>query len=72
MDGSANLPELVNWMMYGGGVAALVGLVLCAIDSRAGGSSGMAQPLAFLGIVIFVIGLGLGIYQGVLDIGGAP
>lgn len=72
MDASANLPDLADWMMYGGGIAALVGLVLSGFKNRAGASSGMAQPLAILGIAVFVLGLAIAIYQGVLEIGGMP
>ncbi len=72
MDLSANLPALADWMMYGGGAAALAGLVLSAFTSRAGGSAGMAQPLAILGIVVFVAGLALAIHQGMLGIAALP
>ena len=72
MDVSANLPALAGWMMYGGGIAALIGLIAYAARSRTGPSTGMAQPLTALGIVVFVTGLALAIHQGMIEIGAAP
>lgn len=72
MDVTGNLPDLADWMMYGGGIAALVGLVMCGVKNRADASSGMAQPLVVLGIVVFVAGLVLAIQEGIVQIGGLP
>lgn len=72
MDGATNLPALADWMMYGGGATAVVGIALSALRNRADASSGMAQPIAILGIVVFLIGLVMAVQQGALDIGAMP
>lgn len=72
MNGAANLPDLADWMMYGGGAVALVGLALSAFRNRAEVSPGMAQPIAILGIVVFLIGLVLAVQEGIVDIGAMP
>jgi hypothetical protein len=70
MNGSTHLPDLAEWMMYGGGGVALIALFLAAMRKRAETSSGMLQTVAVLGILIFLIGLVLAVQEGIVDIGG--
>ncbi|MDH3473483.1 MAG: hypothetical protein OEM59_07310 [Rhodospirillales bacterium] len=72
MNGATSLPDLADWMMYGGGAAAVVGLALSVLRNRAEASSGMAQPLAVLGLFVFLAGLMIAVQQGAIDIGAAP
>jgi hypothetical protein len=58
---SAEFSTVVEWLMYGGGITALVGLAF-SFGSR--GYGGMSKPLAVIGIVCFALGVLLGIYGG--------
>lgn len=70
MEGASNLPALADWLMYGGGAVAVVGILLSAFRSRADAHPGMAQPLAVLGMIVFLIGFVLAVQQGALDLSG--
>jgi len=72
MNGANNLPDLADWMLYGGGAVAVLGLILSAVRNRTEVGAGMAQPIAILGIVVFLVGLVMVVQQGTLDIGAMP
>jgi hypothetical protein len=72
MNEATNLPALADWMMFGGGAVAALGLVLWAVRNRAKAPSGMAPTMAVLAIVVFLIGLVMVVHQGARDIGAMP
>ncbi len=66
MAASAEFATMVEWLMFGGGIIALVGLGMSFPGRHAVGVSGMSKPVAFIGIFLFALGVLLGTYGGIL------
>ena len=64
MIASAEFSTVVEWLMYGGGITALVGLAVAFLGSHGGTGTGMAKPITVIGIVCFALGVLMGIYGG--------
>ncbi len=66
MAASAEFATVVEWLMFGGGIIALVGLGMSILSRHPVSGSGMSKPVAFIGIFLFALGVLLGTYGGIL------
>ena len=66
MTASAEFAIVVDWLMYGGGLLALMGLGLSFVRDRGTHAGGLAKPMAYAGIALLVLGVLLGLYGDIL------